>query len=223
VTHLEPGKKLSPNLLRQGHFDALILSDYPHKNLKSSGSLIVSLVRDKGMGLLMVGGWGSFAGGAYQGTKVGSLLPVQIQKGDDRLNYSPGLRMFPTGDCVPLKRSLFSQGPVICGLNRVIPKKGTCTLFKAHPLEFKASGKVRSSTSGYPLLVVGSAGKGHAAAFTTDLAPHWAGGLVDWGRKRVSIRIPSKKTGVEVGVTYVRFIAQLIKWLGSSSGSKSGL
>ncbi len=217
VTHLEPGKKLSLSLLGRGHFDAVILSDYAHKNLKASESLIVSLVREKGMGLLMVGGWGSFSGGGYRGTKIGSLLPVQIQKGDDRLNYSPGLRVFPTGNCVPLKKSLFRQGPVICGLNRVTPKKETCTLFKAHPLEFLANGKVRSSRSGYPLLVVGSAEKGHSAAFTTDFAPHWAGGLVDWGSKRVAIRIPRKKAGIEVGVTYVRFIGQLIRWLTSSS------
>ncbi len=66
----------------------------------------------------------------------------------------------------------------------------------------------------YPLLVVGRFGEGNVAALATDVAPHWVGGWVDWGKER----IVQKNVGdefVEIGADYARFFAQLIRWAGN--------
>jgi len=54
------------------------------------------------------------------------------------------------------------------------------------------------------------------AALTTDLAPHWCGGWVDWGARRRALPVTAE-FGVEVGDLYVRFVRQLIQWLLSGS------
>jgi hypothetical protein len=39
-----------------------------------------------------------------------------------------------------------------------------------------------------------------------DVAPHWVGGLVDWGRKRISAQ-SKEATAVEVGEYYATLFA----------------
>lgn len=64
-----------------------------------------------------------------------------------------------------------------------------------------------------PLLVVderSSGGTGRAyrtVAYTSDLVPHWCGGLVDWGSRRVTLA-----TGNEVSDGYVSFVTNLVRW-----------
>lgn len=70
---------------------------------------------------------------------------------------------------------------------------------------------VRESTD--PLLVVGRHGSGRVAAFTSDVAPHWVGGFVDWGTERVTVS--SCDFEIEVGDRYVRFFTNLLRWCGS--------
>jgi uncharacterized membrane protein len=65
----------------------------------------------------------------------------------------------------------------------------------------------------FPLLVVGQYGKGRTAALATDAAPQWVGGLVDWGKQRISQKL-SNGNRVEVGEDYARFFAQLVRWVG---------
>ena len=64
----------------------------------------------------------------------------------------------------------------------------------------------------HPLLVVGATGNGKAAAFATDVAPHWIGPMVDWGKQRVTAQAEGTE-GVEVGDAYAQFLQQLIGWL----------
>lgn len=71
---------------------------------------------------------------------------------------------------------------------------------------------VRLASSGEPLLVVHADPRRRIAALTTDLAPHWCGGLVDWGRARVELPVHDHHR-VEVGDRYVRWVAALIRWL----------
>ena len=68
-----------------------------------------------------------------------------------------------------------------------------------------------------PLLIVDDFGAGRAAAFTSDLAPHWAGGLVDWGDER--IRVTSEDFEIEVGSEYVEFFGNLLYWVGDGGAA----
>ena len=70
-----------------------------------------------------------------------------------------------------------------------------------------------SLTEDHPLLVVGKYGKGKTAAFASDVAPHWVGTLVDWGRNRITQPLPGGGS-IEVGEDYAKFFAQLVRWIG---------
>ncbi|MDR0337845.1 MAG: glutamine amidotransferase, partial [Planctomycetaceae bacterium] len=65
----------------------------------------------------------------------------------------------------------------------------------------------------FPLLVVGQYGKGRTAALATDVAPHWVGGWVDWGKKRITQKLHNGNS-IEVGENYVQFLTQLLHWIG---------
>ena len=64
------------------------------------------------------------------------------------------------------------------------------------------------------MLVLGTHGQGRTAALTTDLAPHWVGGLVDWGDGE---RVKAQAAGgfeIEVGNFYAQLVANLLVWTG---------
>jgi len=62
-----------------------------------------------------------------------------------------------------------------------------------------------------PLLVVGQFGRGRTAAFTSDVAPHWVGGLVDWGDRRVKAQAPGAGD-IEVGNWYAELFTRMVCW-----------
>ena len=62
-----------------------------------------------------------------------------------------------------------------------------------------------------PALVLGHHGHGRTAAFLSDVAPHWVGGLVDWGPSRVTAQA-SGAPAIEVGSGYAQFWRQLLTW-----------
>jgi uncharacterized membrane protein len=68
-------------------------------------------------------------------------------------------------------------------------------------------------TETFPLLVTGQYGKGKTAALATDVAPHWVGGWVDWGKKRITQKL-NNGNSIEVGENYVQFFTQLLRWIG---------
>jgi uncharacterized membrane protein len=55
-------------------------------------------------------------------------------------------------------------------------------------------------------------GEGRTAAFASDAAPHWFGGFVDWGEKRISCSVAG--ADVEFGAFYAVFFNNLIRWIG---------
>ena len=67
---------------------ALILSDYPARNLGVGRAEEITRRVADGMGLLMIGGWESYtgAGGDYGMTAISEILPVAMLKRDDRIN-----------------------------------------------------------------------------------------------------------------------------------------
>ncbi len=203
VIHIPPKKVLSPSFLKE-KFDVVILSDFPCKNLPpSSEDIIIKQVQD-GTGLWMIGGWSSFKGlnGNWTGSKIESFLPVKCLPKDDRLNFSAGAWPQVKETHTILKQLSFLTPPVICGINRVKVKKGSKTIWMAREVSKKE----------YPLLVIAEKENMRSAVLTTDLAPHWCGGLVDWGNRRQTLHW-SKDISVEVGHYYIQLIKNLVEWL----------
>jgi hypothetical protein len=48
-------------------------------------------------------------------------------------------------------------------------------------------------------------------AMATDAAPHWVGGLVDWGESRVEAQADGAEA-IEVGNWYAELFSNIIKW-----------
>ncbi|MBM3465377.1 MAG: hypothetical protein FJX76_25055, partial [Armatimonadetes bacterium] len=171
---------------------------------------IVSMVGEQGMGLLMVGGWETFTGksGGYRATGLANLLPVRMSTDDDRRNVPTGLVLWPSSSHPLVDGLNFRRPPTIMGYNAVTPRASAQVLLSGAEIKVRGRGKSPTLDVGLerPMLVVGEAGKGRTAAFCTDLAPHWCGGLVDWGRSRVEV------AGIEVGEIYLEFILRMITW-----------
>mgnify|MGYP001814249796 FL=1 len=206
-----------------------IISDYPAKNLTDADFRCIVGDVERGSGLLMIGGWESFHGaaGEYHRSPLAGVLPVRMQPSDDRVNApQPCLvekRMdHPILDGLPL-----THPPGIGGYNRVKPKPDAEVLLSARhfAVQVRLSDGVKDPgrddrlgseytfTPGEraPLLVVGRHGRGRTAAFTSDVAPHWVGGFVDWGPDRVQIRAPGADE-IDVGSHYAAFFTRLIRW-----------
>ncbi len=211
VTHLPPSELLTEKILRPG-YDAVILSDFSKKNLKLPAENLLLRQVESGTGLLMVGGWGSFSGpfGGWRGTQVESVLPVRCKNGDDRTNFPGGAVMFPLVKHPAIKGLKFKDFPAICGLNAVSLKK------EAQPLLGVRRILADACCAGveekiYPLLAVSARGALRTAAFMTDFAPHWCGGLVDWGSR--TLRLPvNSKIQIQVGDQYAELIRGIVSW-----------
>lgn len=201
-------------------YDVVIFSDFPRARLPDSSERTIINYVKRGTGLLMIGGWASFSGplGRWHGSAIERLLPIRCLPMDDRLNFPSGALIGATTNDHPLLRSLpFDAPPVICGLNHVIPKPESCVLLSARRilLPWKPSHNyqcLKLDATAYPLLIVDRDARKRVAAFTTDAAPHWCGGLVDWGYRRLRLPVTARIT-VEVGNLYVQFFSRLVRWL----------
>lgn len=115
-----------------------------------------------GGGLGMVGGYLSFQGiGAkanYRNTVLASVLPVEMEPGDDRDERPEGVTPRVT-ERHSITDGLPEEWPALLGFQRLIPRAGSLVL---------------ASVDGSPLLVIGEAGGGRSLAFASDIGPHWA-------------------------------------------------
>jgi len=193
-----------------------IISDYPVKHFVAADFRRVAAdVRD-GAGLLMIGGWESFHGaaGEYPGTPIADLLPVEMLGRDDRVNSPQPCLVEKLCDHPIVAGLPLEAPPGVGGYNRVRAKPGATTVLAARHVAVRSGqGGAYAFTPGEaaPLLVVGARGKGRTAAFTSDVAPHWVGGLVDWGDARVIAQAPGAKE-IEVGSWYAEFFTRLVRW-----------
>eukprot|EP01006_Ploeotia_vitrea_P012497 TRINITY_DN33090_c0_g1_i1.p1 TRINITY_DN33090_c0_g1~~TRINITY_DN33090_c0_g1_i1.p1 ORF type:complete len:206 (-),score=27.12 TRINITY_DN33090_c0_g1_i1:23-640(-) len=182
-------------------------------------------VRSGVAGVVMFGGWESFHGteGKWDGTPLGNALPVEILNADDRLNCDQPLLVAQVcGHPTVMGLPWSTKPPLIGGLNQVKVKQGAKVVLEAirfsvekgwHGNDEKESFQFKPTTT-YPLLVVGTCGKGRVSAFMTDVAPHWVGPLVDWGTGGVG-RINAKAEGgaeIEVGTLYAKLLWQILGW-----------
>lgn len=196
----------------------IILSDYPVAMipLELQDNLVDQV--EAGAGLLMIGGWESFHGygGNWNDTLIGDALPVEIAKDDDRINFDQGAYLREVADS-PATTGLpwRERPPMIGGMNRFRAKPDAQTILEALPLatRFDAAGQLEMTTlAPIPALVVGQCEKGKTAALATDVAPHWVGGLVDWGNERVTAQA-ANAGAIEVGNWYALFWKQLLESL----------
>ncbi len=154
-------------------FDGVVLSDIPADSLLLPNAVFVkgerrpnrlrSLAKfaEQGGGLLMIGGFMSFAGfegrGRYAMTPLADVLPVEIDRSDDRIEEPEGVNPVVVKDH-PILKGISGDWPYFLGYNR----------FKAKP-----ASEVILMAGSDPFLVVGMHGKGRAAAFASDCSPHW--------------------------------------------------
>ena len=154
-------------------FDAVILSDIPADSLLLPHAVFVrgekrpnrlrSLGKfvEQGGGLLMIGGFMSFAGfenrARYASTPLADVLPVQISRHDDRIEESEGVNPRISQEH-PILNGITGDWPYFLGYNQ----------FKA-----KLGSQVILSVADDPFLVVGQHGTGRVAAFASDCSPHW--------------------------------------------------
>lgn len=210
--HVPTSRRFTGKSLRH-RYALFILSDYPSRNLPNAIQREIVKRVQEGAGLLMIGGWSSFTGvdGSYRGSPIGRILPVTLSQKDDRMNLTGGAIVYPKKRHPALKGLSFRSGPVISGLNRVKAKPSSEVVLEARKI-LPRYPKIALEKKRYPLLVFSRYGKGRVAALTTDVAPHWVGSFVDWGRGRLHVRL-SKGIEIEVGESYLRFLGQLVKGL----------
>lgn len=214
--YLASGEKFSDSLL-SNNYAAVIMSDYPSRNFSPGQLNSIAEQVNAGMGLLMIGGWTSFSGAnrEYTDTILKEVLPVVMQPGDDRVNcYQPCLvektSEHPIIDSLPFNE----DPPGVGGFNKLTAKPESTTVLSARRFRVSRQGgefTFRASEELDPLLVVGSYGKGRVTALATDAAPHWVGGLVDWGDARIQAQAPGANS-IEIGNWYAKLFANMISW-----------
>lgn len=211
-----PSNKPISTALKNKRYNLYILSDYPASNFRRADFAAMLKAIKAGAGLLMIGGWESFHGlaGEYAGSPLEEAIPVRIQRRDDRVNSSQPWILEKAADHPILRGLPLHRPPTVGGYNKVACQRGSKVLLVARQLQIGVSktGKFQFRTDrDAPLLVVGNYGQGRTAAFTSDVAPHWVGTLVDWGKKRINAQATGGNA-IEVGCDYAKFFARIIRW-----------
>lgn len=178
VTHvpahaIEARFPLTPDGLRE--YDLVVISDVGANTFLLTRAVFgrsesepnrLELLRDYvlgGGGLLMVGGYLSFAGvdgkARYAGSPIDELLPVGPLDVDDRAEHPEGALPSVLDPSHAALGGVGSDWPALLGFNRTVRR---------------ASGTVLAEVRGYPLVAVADAGAGRTGVFTSDMSPHWA-------------------------------------------------
>lgn len=163
-------------------YDCVILSDIGANTLllhpqtfaqSKSMPNRLNLIRDyvsQGGGFMMVGGYLTFQGidgkARYADTAIENILPVTLQKNDDRVECPEGVMPSLKMNSHPIVQGLEEQWPSLLGYNKVQAKNGADLV---------------AMVGDDPLIAAGSYGQGRTIAFTSDCGPHWAPPqFVDW-------------------------------------------
>jgi uncharacterized membrane protein len=179
--------------------------------------------------------------GEYHRSPLAEVLPVEMADSDDRRNCAQPCLIRQVATHPILEGLPWDCPPGIGGFNAFTARPAAHTVltavqfavrrpFSPRPLAGEGQG-VRvvdsiiaseptapggdfefSAGAESPLLVVGECGRGRTAALATDVAPHWVGGLVDWGDGRVVQEVNAG--AIDVGNWYARFFRNLLVWTG---------
>lgn len=153
-------------------FQAVILGDIEASFFtKSQIQLLEEFVRERGGGILMLGGVNSFAPGGYSNTPVGKLLPFDISPSngiysDKKYNVilsehglqHPVMRLVQD---VEVNKRLWEQMPPLIGISPVGKVKTNANLL------------LLEKDNGRPVLAVQKYGAGRSAAFTSGGSWYW--------------------------------------------------
>ncbi len=205
------------SVLSGSKYGLYIISDYPVNNWREEDFAVVIEAVRAGAGLLMIGGWESYHGlaGEYHDSALAEVLPVDMLDEDDRVNSSQPWIIEKRSSHPIIEGLPFVENPTyVGGFNRLEKKTGGVEVLSVRRLALSASPERHFSFEvggSKPLLVVGSCGAGRTAAFASDVAPHWVGGFVDWGNRRIVAQAEGSET-VEVGSDYARFFVRLVEW-----------
>ena len=153
-------------------FDCIVISDAPAdsfllhpqtlagERLPNRFKLMEEYV-SKGGGLVMVGGWMTFAGfqakARYFLTPLAELLPVQIYTFDDRMEIPEGVYPVVQKKEHPILENIPANWPFFLGYNKTSYRKGDILM----------------TINDDPLLVADTFGEGRVAVFMSDILPHW--------------------------------------------------
>ena len=215
-----PSDAMPPAIFSSASYDLYVVSDYPADRFGAAAMAHVASRVSRGAGLLMLGGWESFFGrlGEYHQSPLADVLPVTMDRIDDRRNSPQPCLINKSADHSILDGLPWDQPPGIGGFNIVMPKPGAQTLLTSVQFSVCRTGGDFHFSRGteLPLLVVGQHGQGRTAALATDVAPHWVGGLVDWGDRRVTQAVADDC--IEVGNWYAQFFCNLLVWTGKLDG-----
>lgn len=115
-----------------------------------------------GGGLGMIGGYLSFSGidakAKFAGTPLAEVLPVEIERTDDRVEVPEGVDPVAVLGDHPALGGAATLGPLL-GYNQV----------RARP-----EATVLATCGDDPLVAIWEVGAGRAFAYTSDCGPHWA-------------------------------------------------
>jgi uncharacterized membrane protein len=227
---LPPSELCDPAALSR--YDLIVLSDFGPDENHSPFMEAIASAHHRGVPFLMIGGWGSFCGDNnwYLGNPVADILPVDLRRGDDRVNHWQGIALSPAPDAPPALADLpWDRPPLVAGCNRLIPGRNSRVLLTGAPLQLGPGGTPATAEGEpeppLPLLIR----RDRSWALAFDLAPHWIAGMVDWGNERRSLELgraeylpgseergvfpAARKLGVEVGNYYIAFIRNLIEMI----------
>lgn len=223
-------------------YDAYILSDYRKERFRPGELEHLRDAVRQGSGLIMFGGWSSYHGrlGEYHDSVLSEVLPVEMLDRDDRRNFAQPVMVYRCQPHPILEDLPWEYPPFVGGFNQFTAKKDSHTLLRAICTRFRivdedqvaesssvavlerasiplpnGSAVFVSLSATFPMLVVGEYGEGRTVALATDVAPHWVGGFVDWGKERIVQQLPNGDR-VEVGADYARFFSRLLRWTGKS-------
>lgn len=192
-----------------------VLSDYPAAHCSAAQQRRIAEQVDAGTGLLMIGGWSSFRGlrGRWHGSVIASKLPVEIEAEDDRVACDQVAIVRRGAPHVTTDGLSWEAPPCIGGFNRVRarPNSHVALWVERYATRIVDDQACFDAVDRHPLLVLGEAGLGRTAALTTDCAPHWVGGLIDWGPDRVAAQAKSARP-IDVGSGYARLLENVVRW-----------
>jgi uncharacterized membrane protein len=172
----QPGDPQVTEALQSRRYDVYILGDLPAEFLTAEQRrLLVEAVRNRGAGLIMLGGRSSFGSGGWAGTDVADVLPVELHPGDGQIEPEGGLKVLPNpritnsyvmriAPTMPEAIKLWGELPRIGGANRFAVKQAA----EAWAL----------SEAGEPLIAGIETGRGRSMAFAGETWPWYRAGIL---------------------------------------------
>jgi uncharacterized membrane protein len=190
---------LPDELIQPGRFDVIILGDISSSQLSPEQiTKIASLVKDRGTGFMMMGGYDSFGPGGWGTSPLAGVLPVDVQPGDGQLQGQ--LPMIPTD--IGLRHFIMRLANTpeanLAIWKQLKPLDGASRWSGLKP----AAQLLATSNNKLPMLAAQTVGAGRSIAFAGDTTWRW--------RK--------DKTGIGY---HARFWRQLILWLAKKEDSGS--